>query len=416
MSKPDRSLRTCWTAARTGASGVRKCSGGGTGSRHPVRVVARIALEGGRTGGRRSVGRRTPRRTAADPVSGCVARARRRPRGSGRALARHSRRGPCARPRPLHRGALVSAATRRQRVGRRGDRRSHGRVSPGRTLGAGGSSRAGRRERHSAAGHDCEARPRRNGCRPARRDPRRGDVDPARHLPRCAGSAGRRAVVGRSGRSPGGETRLSSLSLTGRLQTWRVALRLYQHHPVLGAGTGQFARTWDQQRSDHNLIGCCNRTASNGGPEPARAGRSARLLWFRRLCVHCPRALASPLPRARRCWRRSALGAGASSFGRLDVLVPGSRRRHSRRRGRRRSGGPPGDRTQGACCADAGRGCRLRLRGPIPIGAGARAGETCAEPRSGLAPWSSRLEHAAMTAGIPRLSTSRRGSPWRLAI
>jgi O-antigen ligase len=52
---------------------------------------------------------------------------------------------------------------------------------------------------------------------------------------------------------PGGETRLSSLSLTGRARTWRAALELYRAHPILGAGRGVFGRKWDRVRPHYNL-------------------------------------------------------------------------------------------------------------------------------------------------------------------
>lgn len=52
---------------------------------------------------------------------------------------------------------------------------------------------------------------------------------------------------------PAGNTRLTSLSFTGRRATWRVALRLYERHPVLGGGKGTFSRAWDRERPNHNL-------------------------------------------------------------------------------------------------------------------------------------------------------------------
>jgi len=51
---------------------------------------------------------------------------------------------------------------------------------------------------------------------------------------------------------PGGDTRLTSLSLTGRGKVWRVALQLYEEHPAVGAGKGEFARAWDKDRTDYN--------------------------------------------------------------------------------------------------------------------------------------------------------------------
>ena len=52
---------------------------------------------------------------------------------------------------------------------------------------------------------------------------------------------------------PGGTTRLTSLSLTGRVKTWRVGWKLYTQHPVIGAGRGEFARAWTVDRTDLNL-------------------------------------------------------------------------------------------------------------------------------------------------------------------
>ena len=54
-------------------------------------------------------------------------------------------------------------------------------------------------------------------------------------------------------RLPGGDTRLTSISFTGRIKTWRAAAKLFERHPVLGAGSGQFARTWDRTRTINNL-------------------------------------------------------------------------------------------------------------------------------------------------------------------
>ena len=54
-------------------------------------------------------------------------------------------------------------------------------------------------------------------------------------------------------RLPGGTTRLGSLSLTGRTTVWRVAVDLYSDHPVLGAGSGSYARTWGLERETKDL-------------------------------------------------------------------------------------------------------------------------------------------------------------------
>ena len=54
-------------------------------------------------------------------------------------------------------------------------------------------------------------------------------------------------------RLPGGDTRLTSISFTGRIKTWHAAVDLYDRHPALGAGSGQFARTWDRTRTINNL-------------------------------------------------------------------------------------------------------------------------------------------------------------------
>jgi O-Antigen ligase len=52
---------------------------------------------------------------------------------------------------------------------------------------------------------------------------------------------------------PAGETRLSSLSLTGRTQIWRVALDTYRSAPVLGQGSGRFTEHFTRARTNHNL-------------------------------------------------------------------------------------------------------------------------------------------------------------------
>jgi hypothetical protein len=51
---------------------------------------------------------------------------------------------------------------------------------------------------------------------------------------------------------PGGATRLGSLSLTGRVPLWRVAVRMGREEPLLGFGQGQFARVWGVERDDKN--------------------------------------------------------------------------------------------------------------------------------------------------------------------
>jgi hypothetical protein len=51
---------------------------------------------------------------------------------------------------------------------------------------------------------------------------------------------------------PPGATRFSSISFTGRLELWGVAWRLYERHPLVGAGKGAFARTWDRERTNLN--------------------------------------------------------------------------------------------------------------------------------------------------------------------
>jgi hypothetical protein len=52
---------------------------------------------------------------------------------------------------------------------------------------------------------------------------------------------------------PGGQTRLSSLSLTGRTQIWRVALDSYRDAPVLGHGSGSFTAIFTRDRTNKDL-------------------------------------------------------------------------------------------------------------------------------------------------------------------
>lgn len=54
-------------------------------------------------------------------------------------------------------------------------------------------------------------------------------------------------------RLPGGQTRLSSLSLTGRTQIWRVALDSYRDAPVLGHGSGTFTEIFTRDRTNKDL-------------------------------------------------------------------------------------------------------------------------------------------------------------------
>jgi hypothetical protein len=54
-------------------------------------------------------------------------------------------------------------------------------------------------------------------------------------------------------RLPGGQTRLSSLSLTGRTQIWRVALDSYRDAPVLGHGSGSFTAIFTRARTNKDL-------------------------------------------------------------------------------------------------------------------------------------------------------------------
>jgi hypothetical protein len=52
---------------------------------------------------------------------------------------------------------------------------------------------------------------------------------------------------------PGGETRLSSVSLTGRTEQWRMAADMASERPIRGYGTGTFARRWGHDRTSDNL-------------------------------------------------------------------------------------------------------------------------------------------------------------------
>lgn len=47
-----------------------------------------------------------------------------------------------------------------------------------------------------------------------------------------------------------GDTRLSSFSPTGRIELWRVAIRMAGEKPVAGAGTGSFSRRWSIERTN----------------------------------------------------------------------------------------------------------------------------------------------------------------------
>ncbi len=51
----------------------------------------------------------------------------------------------------------------------------------------------------------------------------------------------------------GGETRLSSLSPTGRVQLWKVALRMTSEKPLAGNGTGSFPRRWSLERTNKDF-------------------------------------------------------------------------------------------------------------------------------------------------------------------
>ena len=50
------------------------------------------------------------------------------------------------------------------------------------------------------------------------------------------------------GWAPPGETRLASVSLNGRRDSWRVTLIMAADDPILGAGQGEFARAWTEER------------------------------------------------------------------------------------------------------------------------------------------------------------------------
>jgi hypothetical protein len=50
-----------------------------------------------------------------------------------------------------------------------------------------------------------------------------------------------------------GETRLSSLSPTGRVQLWRVALRMASEEPIAGNGAGSFPRRWSLERTNKDF-------------------------------------------------------------------------------------------------------------------------------------------------------------------
>jgi O-antigen ligase/polysaccharide polymerase Wzy-like membrane protein len=54
-------------------------------------------------------------------------------------------------------------------------------------------------------------------------------------------------------RAPAGATRLTSLSLNGRGDVWRVAWAMARERPVSGNGIGQFSRRWGTERSDGAL-------------------------------------------------------------------------------------------------------------------------------------------------------------------
>ena len=66
--------------------------------------------------------------------------------------------------------------------------------------------------------------------------------------------AARRAVNGeKTSDLPAGQTRLSSLSLSGRRQIWRIALDAYADHPVLGRGAGAFTAYFTRKRTNKDL-------------------------------------------------------------------------------------------------------------------------------------------------------------------
>ncbi|RDI74861.1 O-Antigen ligase [Gaiella occulta] len=51
----------------------------------------------------------------------------------------------------------------------------------------------------------------------------------------------------------GGDTRLSSLSPTGRVELWKVAARMTREKPLTGSGTGSFPRRWSLERSNKDF-------------------------------------------------------------------------------------------------------------------------------------------------------------------
>ncbi|HEY2777670.1 MAG TPA: O-antigen ligase family protein [Gaiellaceae bacterium] len=66
--------------------------------------------------------------------------------------------------------------------------------------------------------------------------------------------AARRAVNGeKTADLPAGQTRLSSLSLSGRRQIWRIALDAYADHPLLGRGAGEFTTYFTAKRANKDL-------------------------------------------------------------------------------------------------------------------------------------------------------------------
>lgn len=52
---------------------------------------------------------------------------------------------------------------------------------------------------------------------------------------------------------PGGDTRFSSVSPTGRIEQWRIAAHMFRERPVAGYGTGTFARRWGRDRTTLEL-------------------------------------------------------------------------------------------------------------------------------------------------------------------
>jgi hypothetical protein len=69
-----------------------------------------------------------------------------------------------------------------------------------------------------------------------------------------AESSLRRALNGQEPTTlPGGQTRLSSLSLTGRAQIWRIGLDTYRDAPLLGHGSGSFTEIFTRARTNHDL-------------------------------------------------------------------------------------------------------------------------------------------------------------------